>query len=322
MPTESDSRPVAEKTVDKMDPIFGELLARPTVVYHADCSDGYGAAWAAHQHLGDDADYVACAYGQLPDPTLVQGRPLYIVDFSFPRDVLIGLATMAQFVVVLDHHKSAKEDLESLVGTVGNLSIQFDMLRSGAMMTWDYFFPEVDPPRMIAYIQDRDLWSKELPGCDDVAAGIASYAFNMSNYPWNTDGGRAVIDDLAIGGANIRRYAVMHASRIALNATILNLPMDDGAHEIPHCNCPKIWASDVAGYLAQYFPFAVVYWDEGTSRCFSARSVAPHGTDVSAIARTMGGGGHRHAAGWEIQNFNAGYPFPLFLKEFNSKKLQ
>ena len=30
---------------------------RQSVLYHANCADGFGAAWAAWQKLGDDADY-------------------------------------------------------------------------------------------------------------------------------------------------------------------------------------------------------------------------------------------------------------------------
>ena len=37
---------------------------KPLVIYHAHCTDGFGAAFAAWMKLGDDAEYVPMQYGQ------------------------------------------------------------------------------------------------------------------------------------------------------------------------------------------------------------------------------------------------------------------
>jgi hypothetical protein len=46
----------------------------------------------------------------------------------------------AASVTILDHHKSAQADLEPLLAE-GVLKGEFDMLRSGAMMAWQFCFP-------------------------------------------------------------------------------------------------------------------------------------------------------------------------------------
>ena len=119
------------------------------VLYHANCDDGFGAAWAARKKLGDAAVYVPVKYGD-PLPPTVTGERVYVVDFSYPRDVLETLADRCK-VVVLDHHKTAQEDLADLPFA------EFDMERSGAGMTWDYFFPGQPRPPLIDHIEDRDL---------------------------------------------------------------------------------------------------------------------------------------------------------------------
>jgi hypothetical protein len=70
-------------------------------------------------------------------------------------------------------------------------------------------------------------------------------------------------------------------------------------HEVPLLNVPFTMASDAGNLLAQDEPFAICYWDDSNGRVFSLRS-AEQGVDVSEIARSFGGGGHRHAAGFRL----------------------
>jgi len=56
------------------------------VLYHANCPDGFCAAWAAYTVFGDDAEYLPVQYGQ--DPPDVAGNRVYIVDFSYKREVM------------------------------------------------------------------------------------------------------------------------------------------------------------------------------------------------------------------------------------------
>lgn len=55
------------------------------IIHHFD-ADGFGAAYAAWTKFGDDAEYLSINYGDpVPD---VAGREVFILDFSFPREVL------------------------------------------------------------------------------------------------------------------------------------------------------------------------------------------------------------------------------------------
>lgn len=122
-------------------------------IYHAHCADGLGAAWAVHRALGPNVDFKPASYGSMIDSNRVRARDILIVDFSYPLATLRAIAAEARSVLVLDHHKTAQEDLAGLLppirfdqwsapgGLSGRLNAIFDMDRSGAGITWDYLHP-------------------------------------------------------------------------------------------------------------------------------------------------------------------------------------
>jgi hypothetical protein len=138
------------------------------VLYHSNCADGLGAKLSAWLYFKDgpgSVSYLPVNYGQ-PVPDMEDGSCVYILDFSYPRDILETLNARMTKVVVLDHHKSAAEDLRGLDYA------KFDMDKSGAMLAWEYFHPGVPPAHLIKLIQDRDLWKFEFPESKPVHSGI------------------------------------------------------------------------------------------------------------------------------------------------------
>ena len=82
-------------------------MSEPLVIYHANCADGFGAAFAAWLKLGDDAEYVPMQYGFTEVPDYVE-REVYMLDFSWPKDKMEDLFREAKRVVWLDHHASSR----------------------------------------------------------------------------------------------------------------------------------------------------------------------------------------------------------------------
>ena len=67
------------------------------------------------------------------------------------------------------------------------------------------------------------------------------------------------------------------------------------------CCSSKNIISEVAGGLSEGHDFAGCYFDKGTGTVeYSLRS-RENGIDVSEIAGLFGGGGHKHAAGFNIK---------------------
>jgi len=130
------------------------------VLYHESCPDGAAAAWAAWRQFGSNAEYFPVNYGK-PMPVMEDGAEIYVLDFSYPRQQLIDLAKRSTLVTVLDHHATAEKDLAGLEMELRSKmdnphKIHFDMTKSGAVLAWEHFFPDVPVPEILAYIQDRD----------------------------------------------------------------------------------------------------------------------------------------------------------------------
>ncbi|GAB4280171.1 MAG: DHH family phosphoesterase [Oscillatoriaceae cyanobacterium] len=256
---------------------------QPTyILYHGHCYDGFGAAWAAWKALGDNAQYIGVNYGE-PQPEIPDNAAVFIVDFSYPRDVLLELKERSSSLLVLDHHKTAQEDLRELDFAV------FDMQKSGAMLAWEFWHPGEPIPELISYIQDRDLWRFELPQSREVFVALTSYPMEFQ-----------VWDSLDVGflkteGAPILRFQQQTVKNICRNAFY----RDVGGYNIPVVNATAFF-SDVAHELCCRYPeaaFTAYYYDrKDGKRQWGLRSEGDF--DVSAVAKKLGGGGHRNAAGF------------------------
>lgn len=276
-------------------------------IYHGGCDDGFGAAWAVRKALGSDVEFYAGVYQRDPPPH--DGRDVVLVDFSYKRPVLDTMAARANSILILDHHKTAAEDLVDIgappsfgawreAAWNGQLSqavrmrALFDMERSGAALAWDYF---VGGPRplFIDYIQDRDLWRKTLPGGDEFTIALRSYPQDFET--WDALAERGA-DDLIAEGHGIQRYYRMRVEELKRHA----YPATLGGASCWISNAPYFAASEVAGELCDNGAnFGACYFEVEAGRFqYSLRSRGDF--DVSAIARLYGGGGHKNAAGFSV----------------------
>ncbi|WP_167494357.1 DHHA1 domain-containing protein [Ectopseudomonas khazarica] len=270
-------------------------------IYHANCADGFGAAWVVRKALGaDNVDFHPGRYGE-PAPE-VEGRDIILVDFSYKRDQLLQLAQAARSILIIDHHKSAAEDLAEIPAAPAKysdwlaaqqpLGAVFDMQRSGAGLAWDYFYPFSPRPRVINHIEDRDLWRFALPGTKEIMAAVFSYGQDFDIWDGLME---RVSLELRDDGHSILRAHNKNVADLVPNARRLTI----GGHDVPALNCPHFMASAAGHVLAQGEPFAACYSDTPKGRVFSLRS-QPEGLDVSEIAKQYGGGGHRNAAGFTV----------------------
>lgn len=268
---------------------------KPLCIYHGNCADGFGAAWAVRKALGDDVEFFAGTYQQ--DGPDVTDRDVFLVDFSYKSSVLKIMAQKANSVTVIDHHKTAEEDLRPLIdeGIVGGI---FDMSKSGAMLAWEWFHPEKEPPTLIRHIQDRDLWQFKLPGTREIQAALFSYPYDFE--VWDA---LMIMDleQLHSGGCAIERK---HFKDIEELLPATQRRMIIAGHNVPVANLPYIHSSDAGHQMAIGEPFAACYMDGPDGRTYSLRS-SEDGIDVSDIAKMFGGGGHAKAAGFFIKSTNS-----------------
>ena len=271
---------------------------KPICIFHSidgksHCDDGFASAYAVWRALGDKCEYHPGVYQT--DPPDVKNREVIIVDFSYKKPVIERMAQQAEKILILDHHKSAAEDLLSFTfgqpNSYPNVEAIFDIDHSGAFLAWKYFNPSKNIPPLLLHIQDRDLWRFEIEGTMLISMALRSYPQSFEvwdNLMWKAD-------RLKDEGAAIHRCFRQQIDNLK-NAVIKKVI---GGYSVPTVNAPLVFASDLAGELANDAPFAAVWYDLPQGRVYSLRS-GNGGIDVSQVAAQYGGGGHRNAAGFKL----------------------
>lgn len=274
------------------------------VLYHAFCADGFGAAWAAHQLYGDRATYLAVRHNEDP-PDGLAGRDVLIVDFAYSRDVLLNIEKRAASIRVLDHHKSSRDEIGDLDFAV------FDMNRSGAGITWDVLHEGRPRPKIIDYVEDRDIWKWELPDAEEVLIILECVPFEFD--AWTAFAKR--LDDpedfrvIADQGRAVLRHKQTLIDRILLKAhrTQVDVVIEEDKsdvrvrYNIPCVNSP-VFQSELGATLAKDEPFAMVWQRAENGRVYCSLRSDDNGEDVSIIAKYFGGGGHAKAAAFQADN--------------------
>ena len=270
-------------------------------IYHGNCADGFGAALAVWHKFGDSCEYHAGHYGETPPD--VTGLDVVMVDFSYKRDVLLQMAEKAKSITILDHHKTAEADLvfnpqDLAEGDYCPIEIVFDMERSGAVITWEYFHPNSPIPRLYKHIQDRDLWKFKLEGTKEIQAAVFSYPYTFKVWLVLIERCERNAYDLIKEGTVIMRKQMKDIKEF-MEATEHKLWI--GGHHVPALNAPYFWSSEAGHIMCSGKPFAACYWKSKDGWTFSLRSNAD-GMDVSDIALMYGGGGHANAAGFQVES--------------------
>lgn len=269
------------------------------VLYHSNCYDGFGAAFAAWKRFGDTAKYLPVSYGYPPPPT-PDASHIYILDFSYPLDVLLGLVNQGSPVTVIDHHKTAKENLNAALGVHSHLHTIFDMEKSGALLAWEYFHQyqaeePSDPglpvlaPLLIQHISDRDLWKFHLEGTAKIHKALVSLPMDFK--VWD----QLDVEKLKAEGEVCERLYTQLVAKICEGAYTQRI---DG-HDVPVVNTSIAW-SEVGHELLERnpdAPFVASFTVFKDQVMWSLRSRAEF--DVSAIAKKFSGGGHKNAAGFK-----------------------
>lgn len=291
---------------------------KPLVIYHDSCADGFGAAFAAWRKFGDDAEYLPMQYGaraEVRPP--IDGRDVYILDFSYDRQRMGIIFRDAARVVWLDHHASVFKDWgvplddvadELTMGLVqpNRHHVCLDNNKSGAILAWEYFHPNTEIPMMIRHIDDRDRWQFKIAGTKEFSAALFSHQ-PWSFWQWDSFLG---FHNMYVEGKAILRAHNQNVQSVVKQARKCAVLHIDGTEDGHYgdttlvrytglaANCPPHLASDVGHALAtQSGTFGLLWYVDGDSQCnCSLRSNGDY--DVSAIAKAFGGGGHTNAAGF------------------------
>jgi len=273
---------------------------RQVCIFHAGCPDGFGAAWSAWLRWGDGSSYVPRGHEDPLRAHDFDGAFVLFADIAPPARAYRPLAEHAARLVVLDHHVSAQRQFEAdpfLARELaeGGHEVRFDLNQSGATLAWHALHPDEPSPELLAFVEDQDLWRWALPQSREVNAAIASYPREFA--VWSKLAATPV-GALAEQGAPIVRAQRMDVERALANAH----PIALGRLRIEAVNARTLRA-ELGHALASRARFGAacgaVYRVEGRRVDVSLYSIGE--LDVAQLAASLGGGGHKNAAGFSVE---------------------
>ena len=260
------------------------------ILFHRGCMDGAGARFAAWKKFGSRATYIDVQYRE-PLPEMEDGSEVYILDFSYSRDILEQLNKRMSKLVVLDHHETAKNDLQDLPYAT------FNMKKSGAMMAWEYFHPEKSIPEILYLVQDRDLWQFQMPDTKKFHAGFQTRREYMNDWEKAADAsqeGRYLMQSIKNEGRLILQYEEAQIKTLLSRVKYVRFL---------HTRVGIVNSSVLKDELAEAIyankdnpvQAAIVYTIEPESQKALLSFRGAPDTDWSWVARHLGGGGHKRS---------------------------
>jgi hypothetical protein len=278
------------------------------IVYHKGCSDGIAAVWSLLHHIHptyiipclskDDADF-----GIIKEPH--EDLSVLYVDIA-PRNI----ETVLDFkrVVILDHHKSAMEYLES-VCIPDTIEFIFDAQRSGSQIAWDYHSTE-SRHWFVEYTGDRDLRTNKLPLTEEV-----NYALFKMSVPFNVEK-HFLETKLPLEIESLEKYQEMGKILIPIQKTEIEIGLKTAFHKFIHLKDRKysVWVSMTQQNVSELgYELARKKWKDNFVDfvCFPSLnlwkgvwsiSIRGHeeGPDLSEVATLMGGGGNPETGRFDL----------------------
>ena len=287
------------KTILPLQLLFAPSIndPRPLVIYHGRrCPDGFASALAAWLFYGDKADYLPLDHGDITaveDLPALDGRAVYILDFSFSADILRAIDERAAKLVMLDHHKSAAEKLTGFACRCG--VVHFDMDKSGARLAWEFFHPDVPVPGLVRYVEDRDIWTWQYPESAGFLAALDMEPFDFVRWQEIAAFNPAQLADfMARGQAMDEKF-----KKLVTDMVDAAQPLTFNGYQGLMVNVPGVFHSLLGNLLSEKCGSFALMWSAAKGGIkVGLRSQA--GFDCIPLAESMGGGGHAQACGFRM----------------------
>lgn len=265
-------------------------MERTVILYHGDCPDGFGGAYAAWKKFGEAAEYMPVKHGR-PVPEGLAGAHLYFIDFIFHGEDMERLLNEAASLVVLDHHEGVRGLVERMPEHV------YDAGRSGAVIAWEYFHPGTPVPTLLSYVQEGDLYRFALPDSRELLSSIYAEPFTFECWDQiakdlENPAKRAAMIEI---GRTYRKHSDSLIAELIEDAKLVRFE----GHEVYLAPTISVFSSDLGNRLARKKgPFALVAQVRPDGLRVSLRG---DGTvNVAEVAQKYGGNGHPNASAFSL----------------------
>lgn len=287
------------------------------VVYHSADFDGRGSAAIIKNTSSEfsGAKYVGLDHSEeskikslldevLNKNVLGDTGKLIVVDFSFKVEYLRKLyELLGDRFILIDHHISIIREIERAGLTSKIAGLRRDGT-AASVLTWEYFNAPRDLPRALKYIGDYDVFNLTDPNTEIFQHGLNTYDTGINSHTWKViiKSDKKFIDEVLTKGKTVHSYlnsylypsVVKHCvfkKIFGFNAVVCNNPIKTS----------KVFeVIDPEKYRNVDLIMTYVKTSTGDYSVSIYRTPhAPADLDCSVIAKSLGGGGHRGAAGFK-----------------------
>ena len=273
-------------------------------LYHKNCDDGFGAAWAAWKKFGKHGIYIASAPHEDP-PAGLSGKNVYLMDLCYSADAIKKLLKITKSLTVIDHHFSSQK----IVELVPNRIFNGDSTHSGSVLSWKYFHPNKKVPLLLLVVEDVDLWKWVISHSHELSASLRTYKRDFSTWSrlargWENFSTRKKYTE---EGSAIRKEQRTQVKYAVDDAFLVNFY----GHKTYVSNS-SMFVSEIGSELVKKLPPLGIIWSQRKDKIVvSLRSNGK--VDVSKLAKKFGGGGHKASAAFRLE-LNQKLPWKIIKK--------
>lgn len=307
-------------------------MAKAIILYHKYCIDGKGAAWAAWEHYqgsvvditvnpsyqDDIVERVEEEYKKLNNPDV----DILAFDIGFSGETLSKLLERFPKIKVFDHHessfKSIKEKFED------NLPENYTYSENdcGASLAWKYFNKDKELPAVIDYIRQRDTWKFESKDSEIVCQGLYKLLSDLDYSDFGSIINGVSIQTMRLFGNALDSDTKQKLRQLNKNGKTLDIfgfkfrciNTTEHISDLGNFVCKlreKYTVVDEKGDILiekeNYCADIALIWyynhnDNKYKVCL--RSNNERDIDTTVISKKFGGGGHKCASGFCIDDIN------------------
>lgn len=273
---------------------------RKICIYHSRDLDGRcSAAIVRRKH--PDVELYPYDYGEAIDLEQFRDALVFMVDIALqPFDRMITLAKLCDLHWI-DHHKTAIEAYEQTTSRIlGRRRVGL----AGCELTWAELFPDLPAPRAVTLLGRYDVWDRSDEELWDEMIlpfqyGLRAIDSSPSSTIWQELlSSSASCDGWIADGETILNYELQqHAELCRADAFFV---VFDGLRAV--CMNRRSCGSQLfeSRWNHAEFDAMLSFGYDGKKWTVSLYTDKP-GIDVGEVARRRGGGGHKQAAGFQVE---------------------
>jgi oligoribonuclease NrnB/cAMP/cGMP phosphodiesterase (DHH superfamily) len=275
-------------------------------IYHNRDLDGFTSG-AIIKLKYPDAKMMGYDYGQ-PFEQEVTGEPIIMADVSLPMKTMVKIAQLSNWQLTwIDHHISAINDYKEFVGD--GESFCNAILENGIAAcegTWKHLFPEKQMPLAVLLLGEYDTWrnadkqrweNEILP----FQFGMRLYCNSVDSFPIELFENEDLVKQIINEGLTVLKYQ-SQVNELQCKKASFETEFN-GLHAI--CLNGGGFNSDVfkSVYDESKHDIMMPFQFDGKKWTISLYTTKDE-VDCSLIAKANGGGGHKKAAGFQVEDIS------------------